>query len=270
MNSSPPTPKASYKFGFATDIGRKRAQNQDSGLALPEAGLFLVADGMGGHRGGETASQLAVDTIQEVVLRNQATGAWNARQTLFEAIQSANRAIYKRSQEEPELQGMGTTVTALLFHPPEPGAQGVRLVIGHVGDSRCYFVRGQQMWQITRDHSLVQEKFRAGLITRDELKTDQMKNVITRSVGFEAHANIDLYEFDAGPEDLFLICSDGLSSQVDDPVILQTLKSALPLSEGHYQEPVVRLIQSANETGGPDNITAILIQCGLASSAVSP
>jgi serine/threonine protein phosphatase PrpC len=168
-------------------VGRRRSQNQDSFAFHPELGLFVVADGMGGHKGGEIASAITVEIMPQEIRKSQQYPHWDPQEAIIRAIRAANDAIYDHAQQNPMLRGMGTTVTALLFH-------GDRLVIGHVGDSRCYFFRplaAEQnedsfpVWQATRDHSLVQEKFRAGLITRAEMRTDRMKNVITRSVGFE-------------------------------------------------------------------------------------
>lgn len=139
-----------FKVGFKTDIGRKRSQNQDSGAAYPDMGLFLVSDGMGGHRGGETASATAVQEITERVRKGEQRKGWNADVVIEEALISANHAIYQKAIDRPELQGMGTTTTALLF-------KDNHLSIGHVGDSRCYFLRPEAIWQATRDHSLVQE-----------------------------------------------------------------------------------------------------------------
>ena len=250
---------AQFRCSFATDIGLKRQQNQDNGAAYPELGLFVLADGMGGHQGGETASALAAQIIPETIrktLEQTFDPICDAKQILTEAIQTANRAIFERSQKELKLQGMGTTTTALLFSDHH-------LWIGHVGDSRCYFFRPHAIWQLTRDHSLVQEKLRAGLITREQLKTDRMKNVITRSVGFEPEVNVDLYEMDALPGDVFLLCSDGLSGQLDDSEILQAVQKELfetgNLAE-NFNKTTQQLIELANQKGGEDNISIILIQ----------
>jgi len=147
---------------------------------------------------------------------------------------------------------MGTTTTALLFKDD-------RLFIGHVGDSRCYYFRPDGVWQATRDHSLVQEKLRAGLITRDEARTDKMKNVITRSVGFEAVLNVELYQMVVQPGDVFLICSDGLSGLMEDTQMLEVVQKEV--FEGHnMNQAVAKLIETANANGGDDNITAVMIQ----------
>ena len=241
-----------FNVGFATDVGRKRSQNQDSGAAIPELGLFIVSDGMGGHQGGETASKTAIETISATVAQAFEHDGWDARKTVVEAIQAANYAIFQKSIHDPKLQGMGTTTTAMLF-------KNNILHIGHVGDSRCYFFRPQAIWQATRDHSLVQEKLRAGLITRAQLKTDKMKNVITRSVGFESQVNVEVYQMKVQAGDCFLICSDGLSGLVDDQQLLKIMQQDFYTS-GNPQTTVEAMVHAANENGGDDNITAILVQ----------
>lgn len=246
-----------------SDIGRRRAQNQDSGGSYPEIGLFVVADGMGGHRGGEVASKIAVEAIHEVAEAALRSGKSSA-EALTEGAKHANVRIMERSKKEPELEGMGTTTTSLRF---EDG----KAFIGHVGDSRCYLLKPEGIWQLTRDHSLVQEKLRAGMITREQLKTDRMKNVITRSVGFDLHFGIDVYEYGPAPGDLFLLCSDGLTGPVDDDEILAIAKKTYfdPAANEDFRdrthgfEPLLKnlteaLIAAANDAGGDDNITALV------------
>ena len=253
------TPEAA----LLSDIGRRRAQNQDSGGSFPELGLFVVADGMGGHRGGEVASKIAVETIHEVAGASLRGGKTSV-EALTEGAKSANIRIMDRSRKEPELEGMGTTTTSLRF---DDG----KIFIGHVGDSRCYLIKPEGIWQLTRDHSLVQEKLRAGMITRDQLKTDRMKNVITRSVGFDLHFGIDVYEFAPAPGDLFLLCSDGLTGPVDDDLIHEIAKRVffdVAATEEFRDrtkgfEPLLKLlaetlVAAANERGGDDNITALI------------
>lgn len=246
-----------------SDIGRRRAQNQDAGGAFPEIGLFIVADGMGGHRGGEVASKIAVETIHEVAAATLKQGGGSV-DALSEGAKHANLRIMDRSRKEPELEGMGTTTTALRFD------EG-KLYIGHVGDSRCYLIKPEGIWQLTRDHSLVQEKLRAGMITRDQLKTDRMKNVITRSVGFDLHFGIDVYEYVPTPGDLFLLCSDGLTGPVEDREIHELAERVYftPAATEEFRgqtlgfEPLLKifaenLVAAANERGGDDNITALI------------
>jgi protein phosphatase len=241
-----------FKVGFATDIGRKRTQNQDNMAALPEMGLFMVADGMGGHRGGETASALAVEIVSDLVSQAQKNLSWESASSISQAIKTANDEIYHRAFEQPQLQGMGTTITSLLFR------EGM-LTIGHVGDSRCYFLQKGNLWQATRDHSVVQEKLRAGLITREEMKTDRMKNVITRSVGFEPEVNVEVYEQKTTPGDLFLLCSDGLSGLIDDSKIQEVVLKH-HFEGGNLETAIHELINAANAAGGDDNITVLVVE----------
>lgn len=254
-----PMPEAA----LLTDIGRRRAQNQDSGGTFPEISLFVVADGMGGHRGGEVASKLAVQAIHEIVVSELGEGS-DTGTALAEGAKQANHRIMERARNEPELEGMGTTTTSLRF-------DGAIAYIGHVGDSRCYLIRPEGIWQLTRDHSLVQEKLRAGMITREQLKTDRMKNVITRSVGFDLQFGIDLYEYEAQEGDLFLLCSDGLTGPLEDPEIhaicVRIYFDAIRTDsfEGRKTgfEPLLKhlvqsLVEAANDRGGDDNITALV------------
>lgn len=255
-----------FLAGAVSDVGRKRSQNQDSFTSRPELGLFVVADGMGGHRGGEIASAMAIEAITKTVEKNlQSSPDWNPREVMVASVLAANRAIFEQGIKQKELQGMGTTTTAILF-------KNGKAILGQVGDSRCYFLRPNAIWQATRDHSLVQEKLRAGLISREEAKHDRMKNVITRSVGFESEVNVEIFEMDTRAGDIYVLCSDGLSGLVDDPGILALVQpifqknSASAQSAGHghaqglTQEVAQELIHAANRNGGDDNVTAIVVQ----------
>lgn len=237
---------------FVSHVGMKRKQNQDSGAMVPELGLFVVADGMGGHQGGEIASAMLVSTLVDHIKKSRIEGRTSAREALLDGIEIANDQIFRRAYAETHLRGMGTTTTAMLITEDN-------LTIGQVGDSRCYFLRPGHLWQVTRDHSLVQEKLRAGLITRDQLRTDQMKNVITRSVGFEPQVSVDIYDMRASEGDVFMICSDGLTGMVEDHDILKLVNEYL-FEKGDLTEAVERLISLANENGGDDNVTVALIQ----------
>lgn len=219
---------------------------------VPELGLFVVADGMGGHQGGEIASAMLVSTLVEHIKKSRIEGRTSAREALLDGIEFANDQIFRRAYAENHLRGMGTTTTAMLVADDT-------LTIGQVGDSRCYFLRPGMLWQVTRDHSLVQEKLRAGLITRDQLRTDQMKNVITRSVGFEPQVMVDIYDMRVSEGDVFMICSDGLTGMVEDHDILNLVNEYL-FDKGDLTEAVERLISLANENGGDDNVTVALIQ----------
>ncbi len=229
-------------FEAATDIGLKRSQNQDSFCTVGALCLFAVADGMGGHQGGEIASTMAITLVTEYIQNHQES---EMKKNIIDAFLHTNRVIYEKSRETPELQGMGTTMTLALI-------RGRQLIIGHVGDSRCYLFKPPLYWQLTRDHSLVQERVHAGLMTRAEAKTDSRKNVLSRSVGFEPHVIIDTYEYKLSPGDRILLCSDGLSGPVDDAAmnkIIQTQEHSTPA-----------LIQAAYEGGGGDNISCIVLR----------
>jgi protein phosphatase len=233
-----------------THIGMKRKNNQDNFILVPEQNLFVVADGMGGHKGGETASAIAVATIADFY--KSGSPGNNPVKRMQQAIVAANAAIQKKGSTDASLQGMGTTTVAIHFN-------GTRAFVGHVGDSRCYLVHPDRIWQVTRDHSLVQEKLRAGLITRAQLKTDRMKNVITRSVGFEDEVNVDVYQLEPHPGDVFVMCSDGLSGMVDDSEIKDII-SDLVFNKGDAEGACKQLIDSANEHGGDDNVTVVMVR----------
>lgn len=238
-----------FESVLATDIGMKRKQNQDSGLSRPELGLFIVADGMGGHQGGEIASRVCVEKVAEYIEKNQ--NDYDPK-VLEQGLQSANQAIYEQSSKDPKLKGMGTTATIMRISK-------TMATIIQVGDSRAYYWNKNGVWQLTRDHSLVQEKLRAGLITREQARSDDMKNVITRSVGYEPGVNMDRYQFPIERGDGFLLCSDGLSGPVDDDTMFEILgenmNGGLSLNE-----TAAKLISTANSRGGDDNVTVVLVK----------
>jgi PPM family protein phosphatase len=235
----------------ATNIGKKRKVNQDSFLMEPGSRLFVVADGMGGHAGGETASRLTVETVVQSMLSDKnSTLNMDPADLVMGAIHRANTAVYGTAEKNKALSGMGTTVVTMYFNSG-------KLFIGHVGDSRVYLARRNQLWQMTKDHSLVNEKLKAGIITREQMKRDKSRNVITRSVGFESSVLVDLYQKEVSPGDLYLACSDGLSGMVEDLDILQYIDQLGWESED--LNPLVNiLIDKANEHGGDDNITCVV------------
>ncbi len=244
-----------FEAVLKTDIGLKRKQNQDAGLARPDWGLFMVADGMGGHQGGETASRLCVEKLAEHVgqhLRSKGKDPLDSETLLHQGLLVANQAIYDLAQQNPELHGMGTTATVLKMK------KRVATVL-QIGDSRAYFFNADGIWQITRDHSLVQEKLRAGLITREQVKTDEMKNVITRSVGYEPSIKVDAFHMNIEAGDGFLLCSDGLSGPVSDDkmfeILVKNASAGLSLEDQAQQ-----LIDAANEGGGDDNVTVVVVK----------
>jgi protein phosphatase len=249
---------ASYRSAARTDVGMKREHNEDSFLVNEDLGLYVVCDGMGGHAGGETASRLAVQTIERELLSSKlrkddpyASTAPLAESPLAaalrEAVEGACAAVFRTSRANPELAGMGTTCISLLIH------EGHALV-GHVGDSRAYLVRDGEIHQLSEDHSLVNEQVRAGLLTPEEAKHSRLKNIITRSVGFEEDVLVDVLGVETRKGDRFLLCSDGLANLVDNGEIGQHL-TANPLDE-----VPPKLIQLANDRGGDDNITVIAVE----------
>ncbi|MBI5067222.1 MAG: Stp1/IreP family PP2C-type Ser/Thr phosphatase [Deltaproteobacteria bacterium] len=242
-----------------SDVGRKREHNEDSLLIDDALGLYIVADGMGGHQGGGTASRLAVETIRESLRAAKANGASvphqgpleenPLREVLRSAVERACRSIFQAAQTDPGLQGMGTTVTALALDDQAA-------FVAHVGDSRCYLIRGEEIFQVSEDHSLVNEQLKAGAITPEEARTSRFRNIITRSVGFEEQVAVDLLGLEVKPGDRMLVCCDGLSNLVEDGEILQVVR------EGPLEAVPQKLVDLANDRGGDDNITVIVLQVG--------
>ncbi|AKU90272.1 Stp1/IreP family PP2C-type Ser/Thr phosphatase [Vulgatibacter incomptus] len=238
-----------------TDVGRVRDHNEDSFLENEALGLFVVADGMGGHAAGEVASRLAAETIEnEVRTQLEVEGddgeaAADLAGILRDAVEVAGARVYHQSKRNPAQAGMGTTATALLVRDG-------KAVIGHVGDSRAYLWRDGELRQLTDDHSLVAEQVRAGLLLPDEARHSRLRNIITRSVGVEEHVEVDVRSVDADADSLFLLCSDGLTNLVDDDEIAEAAQT-LPVD----MLPSA-LVDLANERGGDDNITVIVVRVG--------
>jgi protein phosphatase len=251
-------PAFSIVASGATDVGRRREHNEDAFLVDRSLGLFIVADGMGGHAGGGTASRLAVETIQTSIrasrtaspeLFGAAAGVEDSPvpEVLREAVEAACARIFETAQVDPELAGMGTTVTAALV-------DGRLAFVAHVGDSRCYLLREGRIYQVSEDHSLVNEQLKAGTISADEAKRSRFKNIITRSVGFEPQVQVDLMGVELEAGDALVLCCDGLSNLVEDPEILQVVEST------SIDDAPDRLVALANGRGGDDNITVIVIR----------
>jgi protein phosphatase len=240
-----------------TDVGQKRDHNEDAFLVDESLSLFIVADGMGGHAGGGTASRLAVETIRTEIrsARDAAPQVFGSGvgveesevpDVLRHAVERACAVIYDTAQTAPDLAGMGTTVTAALV-------DGTSAYVAHVGDSRCYLVRGARIYQVSEDHSLVNEQLKAGAISPDEARHSRFKNIITRSVGFEHEVQVDLMGLEVEPNDKLVICCDGLSNLVDDQEILEAVEEAT------VETAPERLVSLANDRGGDDNITVIVV-----------
>jgi protein phosphatase len=240
-----------------TDVGQRRDHNEDALLIDVDLGLFVVADGMGGHAGGGTASRLAVETIRAELqrVRGAEPGLFGSGtegeenplpDVLGHAVERACTVIFEAAQADPELAGMGTTVTAALIDSRSA-------FVAHVGDSRAYLLRGGHIYQVTQDHSLVAEQLRVGAISAEEARNSRFKNIITRSVGFERDVLVDLMGLELEPGDTMLICCDGLSNMIEDPEILR-------LVEAHGVDSVERLVDLANQRGGDDNITVAVVR----------
>jgi PPM family protein phosphatase len=213
-----------------------------------EPPLFAIADGMGGAQAGEVASRLAAAVLQE------ANGAELSEARIAELIQEANRRVFQRSNEDAATSGMGTTMTVALVDDP-----GESIVVGHVGDSRAYRVRGGELEQLTEDHSLVGELLRSGRLSAEEAEIHPQRSVITRAIGTEPDVDVDTFTIPARPGDLFLLCSDGLTDMIPDREILSLLDG-----DGDLDTAAQALVDAANAAGGEDNITVVLFQIAAA------
>ncbi len=235
-----------------TDRGLVRTKNEDHIYIDARLGLLVVADGMGGHRSGETASRLAVEVVRDFFHKDQqATGPRDASYSettnrLRDAILLANRTIYEAAQSSPGLSGMGTTIAAAVL-------KGNQVSLAHIGDSRIYLVRSGSIMQLTDDHSLVQDQVRHDRITREEAAHSAMKNILTRAVGIDSEVIADLSELTVLHGDILLLCSDGLHNMVSDEEMLEIISRA-----GNVHAASEFLVDTANDNGGLDNISAIV------------
>jgi PPM family protein phosphatase len=240
-----------------SDPGMVRTHNEDA-VFVDGSGLAILADGMGGYNAGEVASGIAVNVIKEGLLPELIsgrdlskvdihTGLTHAALLLQQQIAAANKGIYEAAQNRPECAGMGTTVVAAVFH-------GNRVSIAHIGDSRCYRLRGERFEQLTRDHSLLQEQIDSGQITADQAKYSLNKNLVTRALGIEAIVPAEISEYRVEADDIYLLCSDGLTDMVDTEVvhgILDEQRTTLDVA-------ATQLVELANQNGGRDNISVVL------------
>jgi serine/threonine protein phosphatase PrpC len=241
-----------------THVGRQRQHNEDAFLVENNARLFLVADGMGGHAAGEIASRIAVDSISEFILHTKEDdGTWphaydeqfkRSTNRLTAAVRLANTRVLEAMRKDARLRGMGTTVVACL-------ADDTTMSVAHVGDSRAYLVREGKLSRITSDHSWVFEQVQAGMLTEAEAEKHPLRNVITRALGGALQVSPDAREIELKRGDVYLLCSDGLTGMVPEQEILRLVKE----SDGNLEEACKKLIDLANENGGLDNVTAILI-----------
>jgi len=222
--------------------GRRRRHNEDAYVVEPP--LFAVADGMGGAKAGEVASNLAAAALQETDGEGSSGEARVAG-----LIQEANRRVFRRATEDRDASGMGTTMTVALV-------EGDRVVIGHVGDSRAYLFRDGRLEQLTDDHSLVAELVRSGKLTPEEAEIHPQRAVITRAVGTEPDVDVDTFSIEGAPGDLFMICSDGLTDMVDE----ETIREAVEENRPDLQQAAKALVNAANRVGGEDNITVVFFE----------
>ena len=242
-----------------TDVGMVRSQNEDSVAMDGSRGLVVLADGMGGHNAGEVASGMAtaviVTEMQKALHRDvhfkvdARTGQSEAQQLLRDQIAKANAAIYQTSLSQPQYAGMGTTLVVALFHDN-------RVTVAHVGDSRLYRMRGEDLKQMTKDHSLLQEQIDGGLITPEHAKEAAHKNIVMRALGIDAAVEPEVHDYATRPGDIYLLCSDGLSDMVSDEDIglaLRSLGTSVKLC-------AQKLVQMANDNGGRDNVSMILVK----------
>lgn len=227
-----------FADGHRTDVGRGRPENEDSLLVDAAHGLYAVADGMGGHRAGEVASATAIETLQAAYLGGR---------PIDRAIEEANSAVFARAAGNAELRGMGTTLTAI-------AVDGGTAVLGHVGDSRAYLLRDGAVTRVTDDHSLVEQLVREGRLSPEEAQNHPQRAVITRALGVDPEVQVDTYQVDLRPGDRLLICSDGLTNMLSDDTIGVTLRR-----HADPQQAADTLVDMANQAGGDDNITVVIL-----------
>ncbi|MFZ5555423.1 MAG: Stp1/IreP family PP2C-type Ser/Thr phosphatase [Pseudomonadota bacterium] len=253
------TIEAALEVVGLSDPGMVRSHNEDSIGTLPERGLAILADGMGGYNAGEVASGIAVSLIAAEMKQTLAdhdpaqvdagTGGTLAERLLRDQVQRANASVYQAAQSQPQYSGMGTTLVVALFFDN-------RVAVAHIGDSRAYRLRGDELMQVTRDHSLLQEQIDSGMITKEEARLSMHKNLVTRALGIDPHVEPEIHVHDAKPEDIYLLCSDGLNDMVEDEEIrltLLTMRGNLPLAAR-------QLVRLANDNGGRDNVSVVLVK----------
>ena len=250
--------KITYKA--VTDVGRKRKGNEDSLFVNADQNLFVVADGMGGHAAGEVASKIAVDSINEFVVLTagdeEITWPFGLDENmsydgnrLKTAVRFANRKVLEATKERAEYEGMATTVAAVLV-------DGDSANLAHVGDSRVYLVRAEELTQLTSDHSWVNEQIQSGVISADQARSHPLRNVVTRALGGKADLQVDMQVHEIEPQDILLLCSDGLTTMIPDDEIARLMNE----TQGDIEEAAQSLVDAANARGGEDNITVVLLK----------
>jgi protein phosphatase len=237
-----------------TSTGRVRSSNEDCFGYRADHGIYVVCDGMGGAAGGEVASRMVVDTLLRQMTEDDGQqGFEQRRERLHTAIAEANRVVLERAERESGLAGMGTTLVALLLDLQQAEAPS-RALIAHAGDSRCYLFRRGQLTRVTQDHSLVDEQIRLGTMTVEEAERSPFRSVITRAIGTQFSVTEEVQEINLEPGDTFLLCTDGLTREVTEEAIAEALEA------GHdIQRTAQRLVDQANENGGRDNVTCLVV-----------
>ncbi len=240
--------------------GMVRTHNEDSVFVDGDAGLAVLADGMGGYSAGEVASGIAVNVISNGMLQELnsgrelskvdiTSGLTHAALLLQQQIALANKGIYEAAQQRPECAGMGTTLVATVFFQN-------RVSIGHIGDSRCYRLRADKFEQLTHDHSLLQEQIDSGMLTQEQAKYSLNKNLVTRALGIEAVVPADIAEYRVEAEDVYVLCSDGLTDMVDAEIVREIVTA----KRSDLAEAAAELIDVANQNGGRDNVSVVVIR----------
>ena len=240
-----------------TDPGMVRSHNEDSVFANPALGVVVLADGMGGYNAGEVASGMTTTLLASELARafaekppyaKDAAGSWAAAALQTEVLKT-NGAIYHAAQSQPQYAGMGTTLVSAVFHDN-------RMTVAHIGDSRMYRLRGETFSQVTKDHSLLQEQIESGLITPEQARASQNKNLVTRALGIDPIVEPEIHEYDVEAGDIYLLCSDGLNDMVPDDEIGMTLQ----MLAANLELCAMQLVQMANDNGGRDNVSVILVK----------
>jgi protein phosphatase len=232
-----------------TDKGLLRPHNEDALLLIDTHGVFAVADGMGGHAAGEVASHLAVEAIEETLAKRTEQLEVSIPELLLQAVEDANQRIARQMDEHPECRGMGTTVVIAVVH-------GGHFWVAHVGDSRAYLLRDNELRQLTTDHSLVNELVRLGMLSREQAARDPRRNVVTRALGSGTVVVPDIQHEQLLAGDRILLCSDGLTTMLGD----RTIRELLSQPDLSLDEICMRLVQAANDAGGEDNVTVVLVE----------
>ena len=242
-----------------TDPGMVRTHNEDAVFANPNQGFVILADGMGGYNAGEVASGMATMLLSNELETafavkpphefDKASGQLFARQCILDKVAITNSAIHNAAESQPQYTGMGTTLVAAVFYDNQ-------VTVAHIGDSRLYRLRGEEFSVITRDHSLLQEQIDSGMISVEEARFSQNKNLVTRALGVDAEVETEIHNYPVQPGDIYLLCSDGLNDMVEDEEIQLTLQ----MLAANLELAATQLIQMANDNGGRDNVSVILVK----------